>query len=214
MRLKRAIDIVVSGAVLVSGLPLFAVLALAILLESGRPVLYRQWRVGRDFKKFRLYKFRSMRVGSQGPSITAGNDRRITKFGRHLRRTKLDELPQFWNVLLGDMSVVGPRPEVSEYVELFRERYEHVLTVRPGITDLASLQFRNEESLLAAVADPLKEYVERILPAKLDSAEDYLNRRSLWLDLSILYRTALAILQVPGASPERTLQEGTSSGQV
>jgi FlaA1/EpsC-like NDP-sugar epimerase/lipopolysaccharide/colanic/teichoic acid biosynthesis glycosyltransferase len=205
MRVKRGIDIAVSAAVLIFGLPLFTILALAILFESGRPVLYRQWRVGRNFKKFKLYKFRSMTAGSQGASITTANDRRITKLGRILRLTKLDELPQFWNVLSGDMSLVGPRPEVSEYVELFRERYKHVLTLRPGITDLASVQFRDEERVLATATDPLREYVERILPTKLDRAEEYIKRRSLWLDLSILYQTAVATLRVPGNSPEQMI---------
>jgi FlaA1/EpsC-like NDP-sugar epimerase/lipopolysaccharide/colanic/teichoic acid biosynthesis glycosyltransferase len=203
MRLKRAIDIAVSAAVLILGLPLFAILALAILIESGRPVLYTQWRVGRDFKKFRLYKFRSMKAGSQGAGITVANDRRITGLGTFLRLTKVDEVPQFWNVLLGDMSLVGPRPEIPEYVELFRERYKDVLTVRPGITDLASVQFRDEESLLAAAADPLKEYVEHILPAKLDRAGEYIKTRSLWLDLAILCRTAVVTLRLPRASLEQ-----------
>ena len=152
-------------------------------------MFYSQIRVGRRFRPFRLYKFRSMYSSRRGPSITAATDSRITRAGRVLRATKLDELPQLWNVLLGDMSLVGPRPEVPEYVEAFRQRYREILEVRPGITDLASLRFQNEEQVLAAASDPLQEYRTVVLPAKLDLADEYLRRRSLSLDLSILWRT-------------------------
>ncbi len=168
---------------------MLAVIALAEVLDSGTPVFYSQIRVGRRFRPFRLYKFRSMYSGRRGPSITAATDSRITRAGRVLRATKLDELPQLWNVLLGDMSLVGPRPEVPEYVEAFRQRYREILEVRPGITDLASLRFQNEEQVLAAASDPLQEYRTVVLPAKLDLADEYLRRRSLSLDLSILWRT-------------------------
>lgn len=193
--MKRTLDVVVSAIVLLVGIPFFALVAIAVMLESGRPVLYAQWRVGRNLKPFRLYKFRSMRNGSTGPSITVSGDGRITRIGRVLRNTKLDEFPQFWNVLLGDMSLVGPRPEVPAYVDLYRERYQRVLTVQPGITDLASIQFRHEERLLAECADPVREYARTILPAKLDLAEEYVRRRSLRLDAEILWRTLQAVLR-------------------
>lgn len=195
MLLKRAIDVVASAAVLVLLSPLFAVIALAVVLDSGFPVFYSQVRVGRGFRPFRIWKFRSMRSDRSRTQITVAGDSRVTHVGRILRATKLDELPQFWNVLVGDMSLVGPRPELLEYVEMYRDRYRKILAVRPGITDLASVRFRNEELLLARASDPLSEYARRILPAKLDLAEEYLSRRSLRLDLLILLETFQATLQ-------------------
>jgi lipopolysaccharide/colanic/teichoic acid biosynthesis glycosyltransferase len=131
-----------------------------------------------------------MRASTSGPLITVSGDRRITRFGRLLRATKLDELPQFWNVLVGEMSLVGPRPEVPEYVAQFQDRYARILSARPGITDLASIRFRYEEQLLSASSDPLREYVERVLPLKLDLADEYLRTASFSKDLSILLQTA------------------------
>jgi lipopolysaccharide/colanic/teichoic acid biosynthesis glycosyltransferase len=130
--------------------------------------------------------------------VTVGGDSRVTRVGAVLRSAKLDELPQFWNVLRGDMSLVGPRPEVPEYVELYHERYSRVLAARPGITDLASLVYRREEKILAAQADPEKHYREVVLPAKLELAEDYMARQSLALDTAILFRTLLAVVGRPG----------------
>jgi lipopolysaccharide/colanic/teichoic acid biosynthesis glycosyltransferase len=135
-----------------------------------------------------------MRVAG-GPQVTVTGDDRITRVGKVLRLTKLDELPQFWNVLCGDMSLVGPRPEVPEYVDLFRERYRTVLTVRPGITDLASIHFRNEEEILSRSVEPFREYSEHILPAKLDLAEEYIRTHTLLGDISILFRTATSIVR-------------------
>jgi lipopolysaccharide/colanic/teichoic acid biosynthesis glycosyltransferase len=189
LKLKRAVDILLSGLALLTLSPLLALIAVAIVLDSGWPVFYRQERVGRWFQRFQIWKFRSMRVSSEGPQITVGGDTRVTRLGKFLRATKLDELPQFWNVLTGDMSLVGPRPEVPEYVEMFRTRYQHILSVRPGITDIASIRFRDEEKLLAQSPDPLREYVERVLPVKLDLADEYLQKRSLRLDLLILVKT-------------------------
>jgi lipopolysaccharide/colanic/teichoic acid biosynthesis glycosyltransferase len=140
-----------------------------------------------------------MRVQSGGPSLTVGGDSRISNVGRILRFTKIDEFPQFWNVLRGEMSVVGPRPEVPEYVELYKERYRSILAVRPGITDLASIYFRDEEAILARSRDPLSEYRERILPAKLDLADKYIRERSVVGDFAIIVRTAIATL-FPDAS--------------
>jgi lipopolysaccharide/colanic/teichoic acid biosynthesis glycosyltransferase len=195
LKLKRAVDILLSGLALLTLSPLLALIAVAIVLDSGWPVFYRQERVGRWFQRFQIWKFRSMRVSSEGPQITVGGDTRVTRLGKFLRATKLDELPQSWNVLTGDMSLVGPRPEVPEYVEMFRTRYQHILSVRPGITDIASIRFRDEEKLLAQSPEPLREYVERVLPVKLDLADEYLQKRSLRLDLLILVKTLLVTLR-------------------
>jgi lipopolysaccharide/colanic/teichoic acid biosynthesis glycosyltransferase len=151
--------------------------------------------VGRRFGRFSIWKFRSMRASNGGPRITAAGDERVTRVGRVLRATKLDELPQFWNVLRGEMSLVGPRPEVEEYVRVYEERFRRILEVRPGITDLASIAFRDEEAVLAASADPQGCYVREILPAKLALAEEYVAKRTLGLDFLILARTAGAILR-------------------
>jgi len=194
MLLKRCLDIALSSVVLALLSPILAIVALAVWLDSGRPVLFRQCRVGLGFRRFHILKFRTMRTAS-GPPVTVSGDDRITRAGRFLRLTKLDELPQFCNVLRGDMSLVGPRPEVPEYVDLFRERYRTVLTVRPGITDLASIRFRNEEEILSTSAEPLKEYTELILPAKLDLAEEYIRTHSVLGDVAILFRTATAIVR-------------------
>ncbi len=194
MLLKRCMDIALSSLVLLLLSPILIAVALALWLDFGSPVLFRQERVGLRFRRFNILKFRTMRVAS-GPSVTVAGDDRITRVGKFLRRTKLDELPQFWNVLRGDMSLVGPRPEVPEYVELFRERYGIVLTVRPGITDLASIHFRNEEEILSRSSEPLKVYAERILPAKLDLAEEYIRTRTGFGDISILLHTATAIVR-------------------
>ena len=194
MRLKRCMDVMISLAVLVVTSPLWVVIALAVWLESGRPILFRQQRVGKDFSSFEILKFRTMRVAATCPSLTVAGDNRISRVGRFLRLTKADEFPQFWNVLRGDMSVVGPRPEVPKYVELFKARYRNILAVRPGITDLASIRYRNEEAILAQSQDPLREYEEHILPIKLDLAEQYLRKQSFLSDLSIIVQTAVATL--------------------
>jgi lipopolysaccharide/colanic/teichoic acid biosynthesis glycosyltransferase len=187
--MKRSFDITVSGIVVAITAPLFAAIAVAVVLDSGLPVFYSQERIGRNFRRFRIWKFRSMLRNNSGSRITVRGDSRITRVGKFLRATKLDELPQFWNVFVGDMSLVGPRPEVFEYVEMYRERYMRILTVRPGITDLASVRFRDEESVLAAASDLTEYYARHVLPAKLDLAEEYLRKRSLFFDISILLRT-------------------------
>lgn len=196
MLLKRCVDIALSflGLVLLS--PILAAIALAVWLDSGSPVLFRQERVGLGFRRFQILKFRTMRVENAGPSVTVAGDSRITRVGNFLRHTKLDELPQLWNVLRADLSLVGPRPEVPKYVELFTERYRTVLMVRPGITDLASIRFRNEEQILSRSAEPLREYAERVLPAKLALAEEYVRTHTFVGDISILFRTITAIVRV------------------
>lgn len=193
--MKRLFDVFVSAVVLVAVSPLLLVVSVAIVADSGFPVFFSQERVGRGFRRFRLRKFRTMRTGTPGSSITVAGDSRITGIGRTLRKSKLDEIPQFWNVLRGEMSVVGPRPEVQEYVGLYRERYRKVLSVRPGITDLASIHFRNEEAILAASEDPLREYRERVLPMKLDLADRYLETQSFYRDFAIIARTAKVVLR-------------------
>jgi lipopolysaccharide/colanic/teichoic acid biosynthesis glycosyltransferase len=192
-RFKRFLDVFISTLALVLLVPVFVIVGTLILLESGRPVMFSQERIGLKFRTFKIHKFRTMRVREYGPLITVTGDPRVTSVGSILRAAKLDELPQFWNVLKGDMSLVGPRPEVREYVERFRSRYERILSIRPGMTDLASIRFRKEEEVLAASPEPLREYFEHILPAKLDLADEYLQTASMSQDLSILFQTAVAI---------------------
>jgi len=167
---KRLFDLLCAGLGLLILLPMLVLLALWIKLDSRGPIFFRQERVGRHGRPFLIHKFRSMQVDApaRGLQITVGADPRITRAGRFLRASKLDELPQLWDVLRGAMSLVGPRPEVPKYVALYPEELRRVvLSVRPGITDLASLEYRDESALLAAAADPEREYVEVVLPAKL-----------------------------------------------
>jgi lipopolysaccharide/colanic/teichoic acid biosynthesis glycosyltransferase len=200
MRLKRKFDVVVSSLMLILSSPVLMATALAIWLDSGLPVLFRQERVGVGFKRFYILKFRTMRVANNGPLLTVSGDERITKIGRFLRLTKIDEFPQFWNVLRGEMSLVGPRPEVPEYVSFFESRYKRILTFRPGITDFASICFRNEEEILSRSSDPMREYRERVLPIKLDLADRYIDAQNLICDVSIILRTALVMLWPKGFS--------------
>ena len=189
--IKRLIDIVASAVGLLVASPLLLAAGVAIKLTSPGPVLFAQERVGRGFRPFRILKLRTMRMHPAGeqPQITAGGDPRVTRVGRVLRRFKVDELPQLLNVLRGDMSLVGPRPEVPKYVEMFHEDYVEVLRCRPGITDLASIEYRHEEDVLAAAADPEQAYVTAVLPHKIALAKDYVRRRSTLLDLQIIART-------------------------
>ncbi|MFB3855558.1 MAG: sugar transferase [Vicinamibacterales bacterium] len=196
--MKRLLDIVGAGLGLLLGAPLMAVAALAIKLESKGPAVFTQTRVGRDFVPFRLYKLRTMRHDADvaGPSITVAGDERVTRVGAVLRATKLDEIPQFFNVLRGDMSLVGPRPEVPEYVEMFRKDYEQLLRVRPGLTDPGSIAYRNEAAVLASAADSQAAYVAHVLPEKIRLAGEYVSRPpSVWRDLGVLLRTAVAVFR-------------------
>ncbi len=193
---KRLFDLL--GATLALGLlfPLLLAAALAIKLDSRGPVFYRQQRVGRHGVPFHIHKLRTMRHGAGGPLLTVGEDPRITRVGAFLRRTRIDELPQFIDVLQGHMSLVGPRPEVPRYVAQYPpELRERVLAVRPGITDPASLAYIDEARLLAAASDPEREYVQVILPAKLRHAADYAERASLATDLAVLWRTLRLLLR-------------------
>jgi lipopolysaccharide/colanic/teichoic acid biosynthesis glycosyltransferase len=193
---KRTFDLVASAMGLLLLSPLFALIALWVKLDSSGPVFHRGQRVGRKFRVFEILKFRTMVADapSRGGPITIGDDPRITRAGRLLRRTKLDELPQLINVLLGDMSLVGPRPEARCFVAMFRQDYDTILQVRPGITDLASLKYRNEAAILAQAENPEQEYVARVLPEKIRFAKQYVAGRSLRFDLMIIARTVLQLL--------------------
>ena len=193
---KRIFDVIaaVMGLVILS--PLLLLIGISIRLFDGGPVFYRQTRVGRYGQTFEVYKFRTMTVSQDedAPQITAANDQRITKFGRHLRNHKLDELPQLLNVMLGEMSIVGPRPEVPQFVERYpADQRDIILSVRPGITDLASIEFREEMSLLSNVHDPQRFYVDDILPRKLELYVRYVREWSLLFDFRIIFRTIVKL---------------------
>ena len=194
---KRAFDLLVGGAGLLLAAPLMLALALWVKADSPGPALFRQQRVGQGGRMFNILKFRTMRADSdgQGPAVTAAGDARITRAGAWLRHTKLDELPQLLNVLRGEMSLVGPRPEVPRYMALYEPAVrERILSVRPGITDLAALEFRDEERLLAAAPDVERAYVEQILPVKQRYYLDYVARHSVGGDVRILLKTLAALL--------------------
>jgi lipopolysaccharide/colanic/teichoic acid biosynthesis glycosyltransferase len=194
---KRIIDVALAGAALVASSPLLLAVAAAIKLDSPGPALFVQTRVGRGGRPILIPKFRTMVTGADrsGPSVTAARDPRITRVGGFLRRTKLDELPQLWSVLRGDMSIVGPRPEVEHYVARYRPEWRRLLDVRPGLTDLASLTFRDEENVLAAANDRERAYVEVIMPLKLELALRGVSNRSVFQDLRVIARTAAAIVR-------------------
>ena len=191
--MRRGIDIILSSVLLLLLSPVLAAAALMIRFDSRGSIIFRQERVGRNFREFRILKFRTMYFDARGAPITVSGDQRVTRVGRWLRATKIDELPQLVNVLRGEMSMVGPRPEIREYVEFFRDRFHHILQVRPGITDPASIAFRNEEEILRDSPDPLRTYRELILPIKLDLSEQYIRERSLRSDLLTLFKTGTAI---------------------
>lgn len=192
--IKRLFDMVCAALGLLVLAPVLLLAAVWIKLDSPGPALFRQTRVGRFGVPFTIHKFRTMRV-EPGAAITVGADPRITRSGHFLRQTKLDELPQLWDVLRGAMSLVGPRPELARYVELYpADLRERVLAVRPGITDPASLAFSHEAELLAAAADPEREYREVVMPAKLKLSVDYAARASLATDLRLIARTLARVL--------------------
>ena len=189
--MKRLFDIVASGLGLLILSPLFLVLAVWIRLDSEGPVFYRQTRVGRHNRDFRIFKFRSMKEGAdkQGLITVGGHDPRITRSGYFIRRYKLDELPQLINVFLGDMSLVGPRPEVRKYVDMYTPEQMHVLDVRPGITSLASIRYRNENELLDKADDPDRFYIDVIMQDKLAIDLEYVRQASFWYDIKLIIRT-------------------------
>lgn len=193
----RFCDIVLSclGLLLLS--PLFVVVAVWIVIDNPGPVFYRQMRVGKDGKDFGLLKFRSMRIGADKESlITIGeHDSRITRAGYYIRKYKLDELPQLWNVLVGDMSLVGPRPEVRKYVDMYTDEQRQVLTVRPGITDYASIEYIDENRILAQAEDPDWTYIEEILPAKIALNMRYIKHQTLGEYMKIIFLTFAKIIR-------------------
>ena len=188
---KRLFDIVASGCGLLVLSPLFVVLAIWIKLDSKGPVFYRQVRVGRNNKDFKLFKFRSMRVGAdkQGLITVGGHDPRITSSGYFIRKYKLDEFPQLINVFIGDMSLVGPRPEVRKYVDMYTPKQLRVLSVRPGITDLASIRYRNENELLEQAENPDEYYEQVIMQDKLRINLEYVENHSFWNDIKLIFMT-------------------------
>jgi len=201
---KRLLDFCVSILGLIFLSPLFLLIAILSKFSSSGPVFYRQTRVGKAGKNFEIVKFRTMHVDADkhGPSITAGGDPRITSIGKILRDLKLDELPQFWNVFKGNMSLVGPRPEVPFYVKSYTQEQRKVLDVRPGITDPSSLAYRHEEDLLATQANPENYYQEILLPHKLSLNAEYICNTSLKYDLSLLAKTLFSLFSnQPGCIP-------------
>lgn len=194
---KRVFDIVFSALGLIVLFPFLLLIWLAVLLEGGRPGLFLQQRVGRNGNPFHIVKFRTMthRPGDEQGGFDAGNQCRVTKVGRFLRKTKLDELPQLWNVLKGEMALVGPRPEVQEWVDAYPEQWSRILTVRPGMTDPASILFRDEEERLARAADPRQAYSDEVLPRKLEIYRSYVGERSFLGDMRILIQTVWAVLK-------------------
>lgn len=194
---KRLMDIISSAMGLVFFAPLMILVAIGIKIDSEGPVFFRQERVGLNGKRFFIYKFRTMAENTElkGLQITGDNDERITRIGKYLRKYKIDEIPQLINVLKGEMSIVGPRPQVPKYVNMFKEQYDKILVVRPGITGYASLEYSNENELLGSCDDPEKFYIEDILPKKLDLNMRYIEEISLWTDIKVIIRTIIKILE-------------------
>ena len=194
--MKRLFDIVASGCGLLVLSPVLLVVAIWIKLDSRGPVFYRQVRVGYKNKVFRIFKFRSMRVGADKGSLVTigGRDPRITRSGYFIRKYKLDELPQLINVFVGDMSLVGPRPEVRHYVDYWTAEQMHVLDVRPGITDPASIKFRNENELMGQAEDPEAYYIHVIMQEKIKLYQEYVENASLWYDVKVIFKTFKVIV--------------------
>lgn len=197
--IPRPVEALVAGLGLVTCSPILAVCALAVRLSSRGPILYSQKRVGVAGHPFTLFKFRTMVDDSRGPAVTAGHDPRITEVGRFLRHAKLDELPQLWNVIRGDMALVGPRPEIPEFVNLYDPRWQEALSVRPGLTDPVTLHLRNEEALLAACGgDPERFYRDVLVRYKLEGYGMYLSQRTWWTDVRVLIDTIVTIVSRRG----------------
>lgn len=195
LRRKRLFDMVCAALGLLVLSPVLLVCALLVGLTSPGGVLFRQERIGKDGVPFTIYKFRSMRKDNAGLKISTSRDTRITSVGRVLRKTKLDELPQLWNVLKGDMSFVGPRPEVREYTDLYTPEQRQVLMVRPGITGLASIRYRNENELLTASSDPNRTYIDEVMPAKLALDLKYIPRACVSYDIKLILETLVTVVR-------------------
>ncbi|MDH4231479.1 MAG: sugar transferase [Nitrospirota bacterium] len=203
--MKRSLDIILAIIGLLMLLPMLPFVALLIKLDSSGPVFFRQERIGKDFRRFTIYKFRTMKVNAdkKGALITAGGDHRVTKAGAFLRKYKIDELPQLFNVLKGDMSFVGPRPEVGHYVQLFETDYRKLLTVRPGITDPASLSYADEEALLSRAKAFEEVYISKILPEKIKLSSHYVDTRNLMTDLKLILMTVLRAFHINAGKETR-----------
>lgn len=195
--MKRLFDIVASACGLIHLSPLFFIVSVWIKLDSIGPVFYRQVRVGRYNKDFKIFKFRTMRVGADKGSLVTigGRDPRVTRIGYYLRKFKIDELPQLINVFIGDMSLVGPRPEVRHYVNYWTSEQLHVLDVRPGITDPASIKFRNENELMESAEDPESFYINVIMQEKLKLYLEYVHNASFWYDIKLIFKTIYTVVK-------------------
>lgn len=195
--MKRLFDIVASACGLILLSPLFFIVSVWIKLDSIGPIFYRQVRVGRYNKDFKIFKFRTMRVGADKGSLVTigGRDPRVTRIGYYLRKFKIDELPQLINVFIGDMSLVGPRPEVRHYVNYWTPEQLHVLDVRPGITDPASIKFRNENELMESAEDPESFYINVIMQEKLKLYLEYVHNASFWYDIELIFKTIYTVVK-------------------
>lgn len=209
---KRSVDVTLACLLLILALPLLLLAAIVIKLDSDGPVLFRQVRVGRRFRRFQLFKLRTMSLTGAGHAFTLGADPRITRAGRLLRRYKVDELPQLWNVLRGEMSIVGPRPVIPQLTSEFRLEYKRLLAVRPGLTDPATIKYCRETEILALVPDPLSYFKSVVTPDKLRLSQAYLERATAWSDLGLMVKTALAIL--PRGPMRRQLMEPAPSASM
>ncbi len=194
---KRILDILISIFALIIMIPFLIIISLIIFITMGSPVFFLQERVGKDWKNFKIYKFRTMvnNADKTGPGVSSSDDKRITKLGSFLRKYKLDELPQFFNVLAGSMSIVGPRPELLKYAKIYKNDYSQILKLTPGITDYASIEFKNEAELLKNHNDSEKFYLYEILPQKISLYKKYLNEISFYTDLKILLYTVKALIK-------------------
>ncbi|MEM3112426.1 MAG: sugar transferase [Candidatus Anstonellales archaeon] len=194
---KRIFDFTASLLGLIILSPFLLVIAMLIYLSDGRPVFFKQKRIGKDFISFNFIKFRTMIVNKEnsGPLVTQGNDPRITPLGRFLRKTKIDELPQLINVLKGEMSIVGPRPEVEKYVMMFKDEYKEILRVKPGITDYATIEFIDEEAILNQYRDVEEGYIREVLPRKIELYKKYISEISFLTDIKLILKTLLRIVK-------------------
>ena len=195
--IKRIFDFTASFLGCIILIPVFISIAILIKLDSKGPIFFKQKRVGKDGKEFEILKYRTMVVDAEklGKQITVGDDSRITKIGKFLRKYKLDELPQLFNVLKGDMSLVGPRPEVPKYVNIYNESEREVLKVKPGITDFASIEYRDENEILGNVENPEEYYINAIMKHKLQLNLEYINKNNIFLDIKIIFKTLLKCLK-------------------
>lgn len=214
--MKRSFDLSLSliGLILLS--PIFFIVSILIKIDSPGPVFFKQKRMGKKFKSFYIYKFRSMiqNAPGKGPEVTVGGDSRITRTGVFLRKLKIDELPQLINVLKGDMSLVGPRPEMQKYVEMYKNDYEEILSVRPGITDISSITFRDEESVLRSKDDPEWYYQNVLLPEKIKLAQEYIKNATFFYDLKMIFMTLYRLFNYEPPKSSKIIVEQSKNDNV